>query len=92
MSALCKVIFVVVTFHKLLHITQFLKPAWYFNFSKLSASLANIVYFTNLCMISVPSEKISKDMQGIIERVVDRFGRDPNCLQFLFLSNADKSC
>jgi len=47
---------------------------------------------SGLCMMSVPREKISKDKQGFIERVIDHFGPDPNCLQLLFLSEADKSC
>jgi len=31
-------------------------------------------------------------MQGFIEGVLDRFGRDIRRLQLLFLSDADKSC
>jgi len=42
--------------------------------------------------MSVPREKLSKDKQGFIGRVIDRFGGDPRCLQLMFLSNADKSC
>jgi len=39
-------------------------------------------------MMSVHCEKITKDKQGFIER----FGRDPRCLQLLFLSDANESC
>jgi len=42
--------------------------------------------------MGVPREKISKDKQGFIERVIDRFGRDLRRLQFLFLSDIDMSC
>ena len=37
-------------------------------------------------------KKTFKDKQGLIERVIDRFGRDPRRLQLLFLTDADKSC
>jgi len=37
-------------------------------------------------MMSVHREKISKDKQGFIESVLDRFGRDIRRLQILFLS------
>jgi len=43
-------------------------------------------------MMSIHRGKFSKDKQSFIERVIDRFGRDPICLQLLFLSNADKFC
>jgi len=42
--------------------------------------------------MSVHHEKISKSNRGIIERVIDRFGRDLRRLQLLFLSHADKPC
>jgi len=38
----------------------------------------------SLYMSSVHREKISKDEQGFIERVLDRFGRDLRRLQLLF--------
>jgi len=40
--------------------------------------------------MSVLRETISKDKRGFIERVIDRFGRDPRRLQLLFLGDADK--
>jgi len=43
-------------------------------------------------MMSIAREKISKDKHGFIERVIDRFGRDPRRLQLWFLSDADKQC
>jgi len=43
-------------------------------------------------MMSIHRGKISKDKQKFIERMSDRFGGDPRCLQLLFLSNADKFC
>jgi len=43
-------------------------------------------------MISVPREKVSKDMRGFIESVIGCFGRDPRHLQLLFLNDVDKSC
>jgi len=43
-------------------------------------------------MMSVYREQISKEKQGFLESVTDRFGRDPRRLQLLFLSDADKSC
>jgi len=33
--------------------------------------------------MSVSVKKISKDKQGFIERVIDRFGRDPSRLQLV---------
>jgi len=42
--------------------------------------------------MSVHREKISKDKQGFIGSVLDRFGRDIRRFQLLFLSDADKSC
>jgi len=42
--------------------------------------------------MSVHREKITKDKQGFIERMLDRFGRDLRRLQLLFLYDADKSC
>jgi len=68
-----------------------LKPARYFNFSKLSDSPVNTVYLSGLCMMSVPREKICKDKQNFTEIVIDRFGRDSRCLQLLFLTSGDKS-
>jgi len=43
-------------------------------------------------MMIVHREKISKDKQGFIERVIDRFGRVSRRLQLLLLSKTDKSC
>jgi len=43
-------------------------------------------------MLTVPREKISNDKQGFIERVIDRYERDPRCLQLIFLSDADTPC
>jgi len=37
-------------------------------------------------------EKIRKDKQGFIERVLDNFERNSRRLQLLFLSDGDKSC
>jgi len=42
-------------------------------------------------MMSVHREKVSQDKQGFIERVTDRFGRDPRRLRLLFLRYADMS-
>jgi len=36
--------------------------------------------------------KLSKDKQGFIEKVLDRFGRDIKCLDLFVSSSADKSC
>jgi len=58
----------------IIHCSNFLKPARYSNFSKFSDNPVNIAYFSGLCMLSVPREKISKDKQGFIERGIDRFG------------------
>jgi len=41
--------------------------------------------------MSVCREKTSKDKQGFIKSVIDRFKRDARRLQLLFLSDADKS-
>jgi len=41
---------------------------------------------SDLCVISVHREKIRKDMQGFIKRVMDRFGREFRRLQLLFLT------
>jgi len=40
--------------------------------------------------MTVHREKINKDKQGFIERVLDHFGRDPRRFQLLFVT--DKSC
>jgi len=56
--------------------------------SRVNSSLL----LSGLCLMSVPHEKISKEKQGFIEKVIVLFRRDPRCLQLLFLSNADKSC
>jgi len=45
-----------------------------------------------LFMMSVFRENNSKDKQGSIERVIDRFGRDPRRWQLLFRNGPDKSC
>jgi len=47
---------------------------------------------SGLCMMSVHREKISKDKQSFVERVVDRFGSEPRRLQLLFRSGDDKPC
>jgi len=80
----------VATYHN--SFLNFLKPAWYSNFSKLSAGRVNIVYLSGLCMMSAPREKISKDKQGFVARVIHRFGLDARCLQLLLLSDVDKTC
>jgi len=50
----------------------------------------------NACLVYVGGvynrEKVSKDKQGFIERVVDCFGRDLRRLQLMFPSDAGKSC
>jgi len=73
---------------------QFLKPA---RGALILVSCLNscqhagpVVLF--LCMMIVHREKISKDKQGFIERVIDRFGRVSRRLQLLLLSKTDKSC
>jgi len=77
----------------MIHVLRFCKPTWYFNFSKLSDSCANIpVHLSDWCMMSIHREKISKHKQSFIERVIHRFGRNPGRLQLLFLSGADKQC
>jgi len=43
-------------------------------------------------MMSAPCEKISKDKQGFVAKVIDRFGRVRRSLQLMFLSDADKYC
>jgi len=43
-------------------------------------------------MMSDLHEKISKDKQGFIDRVIDRFGGDPRRFPLLFLSDAEKFC
>jgi len=45
-----------------------------FEKSTVSVRLNACLFF---CMMSVDSEKISKDKQGFIESVIDRFARDP---------------
>jgi len=81
----------VATFHNSL--LNFLKPAWYSNFSKFSDSPVTIpAHLSGLCMMSAPCEKISKDKQGFVAKVIDRFGRVRRSLQLMFLSDADKYC
>ena len=61
----------------MIHVLNFCKPTWYSKFSKLSDSRVNLpVHLSDLRIMSAPCEKIRKDKQGFIERVIDRFGRD----------------
>ena len=68
---------------------------WYIAKNKSVASVDSVRWTLARFMyddMSVHREKISKDKQGFIGSVLDRFGRDIRRFQLLFLSDADKSC